>query len=131
MRSVEPLPLAELLASVGVTLSHSSGDSQAPTLEVKTERDPLGWKLKCAYQDGPAQQAGLSGGDVLIALDGLRIHDLDAMLARYQAGEQLSVHAFRRERLLHVSVTLQARPHDHCALAFEPDRVKGWLSTQG
>ena len=36
-----------------------------------------------------------------------------------------------RERLLHVSVTLQARPHDHCALAFEPERVKGWLSTQG
>ena len=71
----------------------------------ETERDPLGWKIKCAYQDGPAQQAGLSGGDVLIALDGLRIHDLDAMLARYQAGEQLSVHAFRRERLLHVSVT--------------------------
>lgn len=131
LRSVEPLPLAELLASVGVTLSHSSGDSQAPTLGVKTERDPLGWKIKCAYQGGPAQQAGLSGGDVLIALDGLRIHDLDAMLARYQAGEQLSVHAFRRERLLHVNVTLQARPHDHCALAFAPERVKGWLSTQG
>ena len=68
---------------------------------------------------------------MLIALDGLRIHDLDAMLARYQAGEQLSVHAFRRERLLNVNVTLQARPHDHCALAIEPERVKGWLSTQG
>ena len=73
---------------------------------MKTERDPAGLEDQMRLSgDGPAQQAGLSGGDVLIALDGLRIHDLDAMLARYQAGEQLSVHAFRRERLLNVSVT--------------------------
>ena len=79
----------------------------------------------------PGAAGWLSGGDVLIALDGLRIHDLDAMLARYQAGEQLSVHAFRRERLLNVNVTLQARPASTITLAFEPERVKGWLSTQG
>lgn len=127
LRSVDPLPLAELLASVGVTLTHNGGSVSAPTLGVKTERDPLGWKIKCAYQHGPAQQAGLSGGDVLMALDGLRIHDLDAMLTQYQVGDCVTVHAFRRERLLTVQVTLQARPHDHCELAFNPEAVKGWL----
>lgn len=134
LRSTDALPLAELLASVGVTLKHTVRDADdasrpaPPTLGVKTERDPLGWRIKCAYQDGPAQQAGLSGGDVLLALDGLRIHDLDAMLARYQPGDNVTVHAFRRERLLTLSLTLQASPADHCALAFNPDGVAHWLA---
>ena len=80
LRSTDALPLTELLASVGVTLKHTVRDADdasrptPPTLGVKTERDPLGWRIKCAYQDGPAQQAGLSGGDVLLALDGLRTY---------------------------------------------------------
>ena len=52
--------------------------------------------------------AGLSGGDVLIALDGLRIHDLDAMLARYQA---VKVTAFSVHRLPLFEWLLQRERH--------------------
>ncbi|MFP3787049.1 PDZ domain-containing protein, partial [Burkholderia sp. SIMBA_024] len=62
-----------------------------------------------AVHDGSAaQKAGLSAGDVLIAVDGLRVtgSNLDALLSRYQPGAKVEVHAFRRDELRVAQVKL-------------------------
>ncbi len=64
------------------------------------------------FDGGTAQDAGVSGGDVLLALNGLRIHDgnLDTLLARYQPGDTVELHAFRRDELMRFDVKLGAQP---------------------
>jgi predicted metalloprotease with PDZ domain len=63
------------------------------------------------HEGGPAHQAGLSAGDVVIAIDGLRVNgnppNLDQLFARYRVGDTVTVHAFRRDELLSFEVTLQ------------------------
>jgi predicted metalloprotease with PDZ domain len=66
------------------------------------------------FDGGPAQQAGLSAGDVLVALDDLRVTParLDTLLARYSPGDVVQALAFRREELQRFELRLarQAPP---------------------
>jgi predicted metalloprotease with PDZ domain len=54
--------------------------------------------------------AGFSGGDVLVALGGLKVTraNLATLLGRYKAGDLVSVHAFRRDEFLSRTVKLQS-----------------------
>ncbi len=54
------------------------------------------------------QKAGLSAGDVLVAVDGLRVtgSNLDTLLGRYLPGAVVEIHAFRRDELLLTRVKL-------------------------
>lgn len=53
--------------------------------------------------------AGLSAGDVLVAIDGLRVTgtNLDTLLGRYAVGAKVAVHAFRRDKLMTFVAVLQ------------------------
>lgn len=131
IRSTRELPLAELLATQGVEMQLVPADNASdggslvdeivppamrPTLGVKTASDALGVKLSAVLDGGAAQAAGLSGGDVLIAVNGVRVSDLDKALRRYRVGDKLKLHAFRRDELLSFRVTLQGTPADTCRL---------------
>jgi S1-C subfamily serine protease len=67
-----------------------------------------------ATADGPAQQAGIKDGDVIVAIDGKTVtttDDLASILAEIQPGQSVSVdlvsHTGGRRS---VDVTLGARP---------------------
>ncbi|MBR8145796.1 M61 family metallopeptidase [Burkholderia sp. AU19243] len=96
------LPLAELLAPFGVTLTPdvASGAAAKPTIGARV-RGGADCTLAAVYEGGGAHRAGLSAGDTLIALDGLRVTgtNLDTLLARYRPGDKVEVHAFRRDEL--------------------------------
>ncbi|MGU7783835.1 M61 family metallopeptidase [Burkholderia sp. PU8-34] len=97
------LPLAELLAPFGVTFAPDLGANGAlakPTIGARL-RGGADCTLAAVYEDGAAHHAGLSAGDTLIALDGLRVTggNLDALLARYRPGDKVELHAFRRDEL--------------------------------
>ncbi|MFC3110542.1 M61 family metallopeptidase [Undibacterium arcticum] len=107
------LPLAKLLAPFGVTLSDNRPPAKA-SLDVRTVRDGNDCKLANVYEGGAAHRAGLSAGDLLVALDGLRVSmaggsgNLESLLSRYRVGAAVEVHAFRRDELLRFSAKLQA-----------------------
>jgi predicted metalloprotease with PDZ domain len=107
VRGTEDLPLAKLFAQFGVKLVDERKGSK-PSLDVATTRDGADVRLTQVHQGGAAHLGGLSAGDVVVALDGLRVGgNLDAMLGRYAVGDAVSVHAFRRDELMAFSVTLQ------------------------
>nr|WP_175803178.1 PDZ domain-containing protein [Burkholderia anthina] len=96
------LPLGDLLAPFGVTLAPelAHGAAAKPTIGARL-RGGADCTLAAVYEGGAAHCAGLSAGDTLIALDGLRVTgaNLDTLLARYRPGDKVEIHAFRRDEL--------------------------------
>lgn len=141
LRSTADLPLANLLATQGLDMcwdyaDHAgdaggigpvaAGRQPRASLGVKTAPDQQGLRIVSVMDGSAAQQAGLAGGDVLIALDGLKVADLDKMLARYAVGECVTLHLFRRDELLVRDVNLQAVPRTCCRLQLLNENT-GWL----
>ena len=107
VRGTDDLPLETLLAPFGVTLIDERKRDK-PGLGVRTKRDGNDCKLANVYQGEAAHRAGLSAGDILVALDGLRVTatTLDKLLARYRPGDRFMLHAFRRDELMAFEVRL-------------------------
>ena len=110
IRGTEDIPLAKLYAPFGVKMTEERKNAK-PSLDAGIGRDAAGAKLSQVHEGGAAHQAGLSAGDILIAVDGLRVNgnpsNLDQLFARYRVGDAVTVHAFRRDELMTFDVTLQ------------------------
>jgi len=147
----EDPPLAGLLAAFGIRLALRAAEGSSdrggkpPTpgkglpvaLGVKLANDSEA-RLAHVFDGGTAQRAGLSGGDVIAALDGLRVSPsaLDDMLRRYAPGDRVRIHAFRRDELFEVNAELQAPPQDTCWLERDEtadsvarERCRAWLGS--
>jgi predicted metalloprotease with PDZ domain len=132
LRGTDDLPLESLLARFGVELklrqaNNNSDKGGKPNKDDKSEplalgvrygSDPLGAKLLAVFDHGAAQSAGLSAGDIIVAIDGLRAtSDNIEKLLNYQRGrKQVELYFFRRDELMHFNVPLKSAPHDTCYL---------------
>jgi predicted metalloprotease with PDZ domain len=106
VRGTDELPLAKLYAAFGVKLADER-KSAKPSLDASYGRDGNDWKLTQVHEGGAAHAAGLSAGDVLMAIDGLRVTAApDGMLARYSVGDAVVIHAFRRDELMSFNAEL-------------------------
>ena len=90
--------------------------AETPSFGVKTADEGSQLKLATVYDDSAARRAGLSAGDILVAINDLRVTstNIDKLLTRYQAGDTVKVHAFRRDELKEFRVRLD-RPPDGTA----------------
>lgn len=113
VRGTKDLPLSALLAEFGVELVNLNKTDKA-ALGVKLKRDGNDCKLAHVFSGSAAHRAGLSADDVIVAMDGLRVtsqdvqNNLSRILARYQVGTTVEVHAFRRDELMTLKVRLQS-----------------------
>jgi predicted metalloprotease with PDZ domain len=107
VRSTRDLPLETMLEPFGVSLAPERDKNARPTLGARV-RGGGDCTLAAVHDGSAAQKAGLSAGDVLVAIDGLRVTgaNLDALLSRYLPGAKVEVHAFRRDELRTVQVKL-------------------------
>ncbi len=150
LRNTAELPLAELFADFGIDyhIRPASSDSDKggkPANGHALKRNVLGVKLASGdearlmhvYGKGAAERAGLAGGDVIIAIDGLKItaQNLERMVSSKAPGAQLHVHAFRRDELMEFVLVVQPAPDDTCYLALQTKPGKrskqlldAWLS---
>lgn len=143
--STEDLDLAGLLGTMGIELrlrpSRGPKDLGGVPEEAKDEpaRRELGIRLEpgvaepvigVVLSDSPAQQAGLSPGDTLVAMDGIRIQreKLVDMLADVPEGGEAVVHAFRRDELMNFRVSPRLAPADTCELRILRDLPEGIAS---
>jgi predicted metalloprotease with PDZ domain len=134
---------AALLAPFGIEfLPQPALDAPAfALLGASTARNGETLRLANVFDHSPARAAGLSGGDVLVAIDGLRItaESFDKQLARYAPGDTVELAAFRRDELMRFEVTLATRPPLRYALRVAAktgaarkaaDRLRrGWLGS--
>jgi len=113
VRGTKELPLAEMLPEFGVELVNQSKAEKAG-LGVKLKRENGDCKLAQVFSGRAAHAAGLSAGDVIAAIDGLRVTgsdvqgNLSKLLGRYKVGSTVVIHAFRRDELMTFNVRLQA-----------------------
>lgn len=87
---------------------------------------------------GPAENAGVSPGDELVALDGVRanVSDSDTRIRRYRAGDKSELSVFRGDELLTLKLVWAEAPADTCYLEDGGDvdeatvmRRENWLNT--
>jgi predicted metalloprotease with PDZ domain len=106
------LPLAECLRPFGIALRQEADGDALSWFGAKTVARQGEVVIQSAHRDGPAAAAGLSAGDKLVAVDGLRCEEatLKAVLHRRKPGSRIRVHAFRRDELIETMLTLAAPP---------------------
>ena len=135
VRGTDDLPLEQLLAGFAVAYA-DAGKAAKPSLGVRTVREANDTRLANVYEKGAAHKAGLSAGDILVALDEIRVSatNLDSLLARYRVGDALTLHAFRRDELMSFKVKLAADDAPQVGLTAETKPAaavrlrKAWLA---
>ncbi|MFI4955247.1 MAG: M61 family metallopeptidase [Gammaproteobacteria bacterium] len=120
------LPLQEALAKVGVLLQQRPAKNSAdkgeaiyllqetigavPTdLGIIYDSRQNAITIQQCLTNSSAHQAGLSAGDIIIAIDDLRVdpNTLSQHLSRYVPGDKIKVQAFRRDLLMTFHLTLE------------------------
>ena len=152
VRGTGELPMQAMLATVGVQyhVRQASGPTDKGGLKDTSKRPAPLWlgantgaadgKLlfKSILNGGPAEKAGVSPGDIAVALDGVALTaaNCDRRLRAYHHGESLELVVFRGEDLLTMKITLVEAPDDTCYLSFDDDadpdvlaRRNDWLQS--
>lgn len=114
----DDVPLDSLLGSLGITLTWKPVAGPV-SLDARMRTSHGETILATAYEGGAAHSAGLSAGDTLIAINGLRVTDntsLERLLRSYQAGDRVTVVIFRRDELRAFEVVLNAPAATECVL---------------
>ncbi len=110
IRGTEDLPLQELLAPFAVACADHRKDAKLG-LGIRITRGSANGDAKVAaiYDGGAGQRAGLSAGDQLVALDGIRIPAAgpDSLLTRYRENDVAQLHVFRRDELMCFALKLK------------------------
>jgi predicted metalloprotease with PDZ domain len=153
LRSTAELPLEEMLAAVGVEMEVRPAESASDrggrpvaksaaalaarvVLGARTSTEGNEVKLTHVLDGGPALAAGLAAGDVIVAMDGIRVtpKTLEGRLAPLRPGDRANLHVFRRDELHEIGITFAAAPADTCVLRLDrraPARAaslrRGWL----
>ena len=132
VRGTGELPLDVLLKThgVGFCLRRSAGgkdsggkkrnDGELPDVwlgAVLASRDGS-TLFQVVHNGGPAELAGISPGDELVALDGLRINlaGVETRTRRYQPGDKSKVTVFRGDELITLRLKWAEAPEDTCYL---------------
>ena len=127
------LKLQELFSELAIDWVMDESNAK-PSLGVRIAYQGNDLKVSHIAKSLAAEQAGLSTGDILVALDDLRItrtdngNNLDQLLSPYQVNEQVVLHVFRKSRLLALSVVLQAeKPMLNLKIKEASSRRDEWL----
>lgn len=110
--------LPELLGTVGLKLvpgwdGHKPDEGGEPPVWLGLVLQGSGRVVAGVLDGGPADRAGLSPGDELLAVDGFQITgdaDLRQRLAGRRAGDRIEIAMFHRGRLERVEVEVAAAP---------------------
>ena len=137
VRGTGELPLEALLKSHGVDyqLRRSAGGKDKGGKNADNGNLPSVWLganlgtrngktvFLAVHNEGPAERAGVSPGDELVALDGLRINiaGCEARTRRYRPGDKSELSVFRGDELITLRMKWQEAPADTCYLELAED----------
>lgn len=141
--TTDPLPIADLLCEVGIEVQQGPAETdngpfgKAPrinmpvSLGARFNANEQGLELLSVAEGGAAYQAGLSAGDKIIAMDYLQISAANQLefFSRYAPGDEVTVHAFRRNELSSRQLCWQAPAADNWSLkVVDSKKTQQWFS---
>ena len=152
VRGTGELPLEALLMTHGIEYHarRSEGGKDAGGKPKSDSSLPAVWLgavlgtsgsttvFRAVHNGGPAELAGISPGDQLVALDGLRISlaGCEARTRRYHPGDKSEVTVFRGDELMTLRLKWAEAPADTCHLLVDDEaddevasRRTSWLGT--
>lgn len=153
VRGTGELPLEQLLKSVGIQyhLRRAKGRDDKGGKNVDDDKLPAVW-LGASLADrggkaifatvtngGPAEAAGISPEDELVAVDGVRANATgsDSRIRRYRPGDKSELTVFRGDELLKVKLTWAEAPENTCFLQVDAEasnesaeKRAAWLGRQ-
>jgi predicted metalloprotease with PDZ domain len=104
----------KLLAKAGLTMSYGKNNKskQIAWSGIKTKQVANGLEIVSAEKNSPAWDAGLTLGDIIVAVNGLRMADKDlkTRLKNFKPKDRMSVTFFRRDELVTRMVILGEIP---------------------
>ncbi len=134
LHQTDELPLKKMLYTVGIGMDYfpaidktdkggllkekAIGKSTVLVLGAQFIAENRDIRLTAVNDGGAAQQAGLSAGDVIVAVDGVRVgaDQLEECITNTSSDKIIKVHAFRRDELMVFNVQPQVAPADTCRL---------------
>ena len=144
---VEELPLETLLADVGITYnlratnsvddkggkeSASNNNDSSVSLGARIAQDNLGAKVTQVFTGESAEDAGLSAGDIIIAINNLQVNksNIDKVVNSYNVDDELVIHAFRRDELYVFNLQLKPAELTTCYLQADKQANKLQIENQ-
>jgi predicted metalloprotease with PDZ domain len=138
------LPLQELLRTVAVELSFRAASGlqdkggkpadivQGISLGALLKETDAGLQVVSVSENGAAQQAAVSAGDLIVAINGVKasMKWYQSWIAAATLDQQHQFVLFRRDELMHLQVKLQPPEQDTAVLSIidpEADALKNWL----
>ncbi len=133
LRSTEELPVAELLAEFGIAIKLRPGEGPQdkggkaasdkippPYTGLRLAADNAGAMVSAVISNSPAHQAGISAGDTIIAVDGIRTDAqvINKQLKHHRPGDTVTLYGFRGDLLQQWSMLIS-----------EPSCDTAWLET--
>jgi predicted metalloprotease with PDZ domain len=140
LRTTAELPLAGLLGEFGITLNlrptegpedkgGKPGNDKTPPYYtgMRLAADPAGAKVSVVLSHSPAHQAGISAGDIFVAIDGLKTSQVkvDKQLSRFKPGDRVTLHGFRRDLLQQWQLTITTPTADTAWLTVADEHRAG------
>jgi predicted metalloprotease with PDZ domain len=139
VRGTRELDYDAILASVGLRLKRDSGGAAEPYLGARLSPDPLGVRIIAVPEETPAYDQRLSVGDVLLAIDGVRLAGVEFLndrLREKKPGDTVTLTLFRGDQLKTMDIKLggQVRPDFRILPVDNPTDdqkrlLKAWLGT--
>ena len=153
IRGTDELPVLPLLRKAGVVVTAEpawedehdpvrsrrmrgySGITWAPASGAPSGERAV---IRTVVPDSPAWRAGLTHGDEVVAVDGMKVNAATVVkrLADFPVGEAIEVHFFRRESLRRTALTLETNRERRYEFAIDDQAVesarairRGWLGT--
>ncbi|MDX2117894.1 MAG: trypsin-like peptidase domain-containing protein [Planctomycetota bacterium] len=90
-----------------------SFDTRVVAIEHEGSFKGNGLKIERFAEDSPSEAAGLKVGDVIVALDGQRVQEMDVLrsiITSYRPGQKVKVRAWRQSEFVEVEVVLGRMP---------------------
>ena len=148
---VEELPLESLLSKVGIKLnllpttsvddlggkkSDDVTQNNAVSIGARFSEDNMGAKITQVFSNESAEIAGLSAGDIIIAINELQVNKstITKIINSYHVDDNLVIHAFRRDELKVFKLKLNTAELTTCYLELnellnpeQTERQENWL----